>query len=123
MKTKWFPIALICCFSLLFCTQCRKETTCDAIVKVYFSSNGIDAEEPASGAWVTIGDNDNYADFAKASGNADGEGIFKHTFKYEAALEVVATGSKDNVEYAGSGQIKLIAGEAVEIIVLMIPVG
>lgn len=127
MKTRLFIPIVICLFSLLLCTQCKKDTTCKAIVHVYFSSNGIDADEPAAGAYVAIGQNANYADFAKAEGNANEQGVFEHTFLYEASLEVRATASRVGVDgmpipYAGTTQIKLEAGETTEVDLLIIPI-
>lgn len=130
MKIRIFLPIVICFFALMVCTQCKKDTSCKAIVHVYFSNNGIDAEDPAPGAFVTIGQNANYADFAKAEGVANELGIFEHTFLYEASLEVVANGVRivyindDPVEVAHSGstQIKLEPGETTEVDLLIIPV-
>ncbi|HHU46565.1 MAG TPA: hypothetical protein P5134_03580 [Bacteroidales bacterium] len=126
MKTRLFIPIVICLFSLFLCTQCKKDKSCKAIIHVYFSNNGIDAEEPAAGAYVAIGQNANYADFAKAEGYTNEQGIFEHSFLYEASLEVYATSSKDvgdvPIMYAGATQIKLEAGETTEIDLLIIPV-
>jgi len=131
MKTRIFIPIVICLFALAVCTQCKKDTTCKAIIHVYFSNNGIDAEEVAPGAYVTIGQNDNYAEFAKAEGAANDLGVFEHTFLYESSLEVIATATRSvyindsvstPVPYAGSTQIKLEAGETTEIDLLMIPI-
>jgi len=130
MKIKIFIPIIISFFALTVCTQCKKDMTCKALIHVYYSNNGIDAEEIAPGAYVIIGQNANYAEFAKAEGSTNEHGVFEHTFLYEASLEVVATGVRTiyvnddplEVPYSGTTQIKLEPGETTEIDLLMIPV-
>ena len=63
------------------------------------------------------------ADFAKAEGYTDQNGVFTHTFKYEALLDVEAVYDSswidtNNIQhrdyYVGTGRVKLEPGEAVE---------
>ena len=67
---------------LALCVQCKKEPVCDLILHVHRTSTGIDTLDAVPHAFVQIGLEDNYADFAKAEGYTDGYGIFSHTFKY-----------------------------------------
>ena len=110
------------CFVTLF-TQCKKEPVCDLVLHVHKTTTGIDTADALPNCFVRIGLEDNYADFAKAEGYTDKNGVFTHTFKYEALLDVEAVydntyTDENNIEhrdyYIGTGRVKLEPGEAVE---------
>lgn len=126
-----FSVVLLLCVScVLLVSQCKKDTICHAKIKAYYSENGIDILEPAANAYVRIGTNTNYADFARAEGYTDADGVFTWDFKYEASLDVVAENSRElwinenesvQATYRGSSQIKLVPGETVEVTILLLP--
>ncbi|MCQ2286079.1 MAG: hypothetical protein MJZ76_04310 [Bacteroidales bacterium] len=129
MKKLYSLPVFILMFALL-AVSCKKDTACGALIRVYFSENGIDAQEAAAGAHVLIGTNANYADFAKAEGYTNGEGVFEYEFKYEASLDVVVETTRPffvddstmvDMPYKGTSQIKLEPGETVEVNVLILP--
>lgn len=113
---------------LAVCTQCKKEPVCEAIIHVHKTLTGLDTADAVPNCYVTIGQDDSYAEFAKAEGYTDANGIFSHTFRYEALLDVVATYSntyvnENNQEIyehgTGANRIKLVPGEVAEIVVLI----
>lgn len=129
MKKVFATLYVLCIVSLLLiCTQCKKEPVCEAVVRVHKTLTGLDTAAAVPQCHVAIGTNDSYADYAKAEGYTDANGIFRHTFPHEALLDVVATynhtytDENDNeVTETGSGmgRIKLVPGETVEIVVLI----
>jgi len=127
-KISYLPILIL----LILCcaVSCKKDRSCGTLIRVYYSENGQDAEEPAANALVQIGTNANYADFAKAEGYTDGEGVFEWTFKYEASLDILVTTTRPyfvndstmvDMPYKGTSQVKLEPGETVEVTVLVLP--
>ncbi|MBP5710805.1 MAG: hypothetical protein J6W84_07515 [Bacteroidales bacterium] len=127
-KFFYFPIFVI--MIVVLAVACKKDTSCGALIRVYFSENGQDAEEPATDALVQIGTNANYAEFAKAEGYTNSDGIFEWTFKYEASLDIVVTTTRPffindstmvDMPYKGTSQVKLEPGETVEVTVLVLP--
>lgn len=103
-------------------TQCAKDTACKAVIKVYYSDNGIDTGQVAANCQVEIGTSSNFASYAQAVGTTDNNGVFEHTFKYEAVLPVIATITKpDGMIYYGSTQIALKPGETVTQPLLILP--
>ncbi len=119
------------CTLLVLCNQCKKEETCDVIIRVHRTTTGIDQGEPVPNAFVQIGLEDNYADFAKAEGYTDANGVFSHTFQYESLLGVAVTydytllDTNGRVVFeehlAGADKVKLEPGEAVEKVILVSP--
>lgn len=111
-------------------SQCKKEPVCELVLRVHTTTTGIDTAAPLPKAYVRIGLEDNYADFAKAEGYTDENGVFTHTFKYEALLDVVVTYDStyyiDEVYYHdafyGTGRVKLIPDETVDQVILVTPV-
>lgn len=123
---------------LLLCTQCKKEPVCDLVLRVHKTTMGIDTADALPRAFVRIGLEDNYADFAKAEGYTDENGVFTHTFKYEALLDVIITYDTTyytyyNVDeetidsvyhheaYYGTGRVKLVPDETVDQVILVTP--
>ena len=113
---------------LTFCVQCKKEPVCELVLRVHKTNTGIDTADVLPNAYVRVGLEDNYADFAKAEGYTDKNGVFTHTFKYEALLEVAGTYdstyfNSDSVMvrdyYLGSGRVKLEPGETVDQVILV----
>ena len=111
-------------------TQCKKEPVCELVLRVHTTTTGVDTAGPLAGAYVRIGLEDNYADFAKAEGYTDKNGVFTHTFKYEALLDVVVSYDStyyiDDVpireQYYGAGRVKLGPDETVDQVILVTPV-
>lgn len=111
-------------------TQCKKEPVCELVLRVHTTTTGVDTAGPLAGAYVRIGLEDNYADFAKAEGYTDKNGVFTHTFKYEALLDVVVSYDStyyiDDVpireQYYGAGRVKLVPDETVDQVILVTPV-
>ena len=113
---------------LTFCVQCKKEPVCELVLRVHKTNTGIDTADVLPNAYVRVGLEDNYADFAKAEGYTDKNGVFTHTFKYETLLEVAVTYdstyfNSDSVMvrdyYLGSGRVKLEPGETVDQVILV----
>jgi len=104
-------------------TQCKKEPVCDLVLHVHKTTTGIDTADALPHCLVNVGLEDNYADFAKAEGYTDQNGVFTHTFKYEALLDVMAVYDSTWVDtndiqhrdyFVGTGRVKLEPGETVE---------
>jgi len=119
------------CTLLVFCVQCKKDETCGVIIRVHRTTTGIDTGAVVPNAYVKIGLEENYADFAKAEGYTDVNGVFTHTFQYEALLgvavtcEIIELDTAGNVVFqenlAGADKVKLEPGEAVEKVILVSP--
>ena len=123
---------------LIAFTQCKKEPVCELVLRVHTTTTGVDTAGPLPRAFVRIGLEDNYADFAKAEGYTDDNGVFMHTFKYEALLDVMITYDStyytyftvdDHLDsvyhhdaYYGTGRVKLVPDETVDQIILVAPV-
>lgn len=119
-------------------TQCKKEPVCELVLRVHTTTTGADTADALPMAYVRIGLEDNYADFAKAEGYTDANGVFTHTFKYEALLDVIVTYDstyytyytvEDHLDsvyhhdaYYGTGRVKLIPDETVDQLILVTPV-
>ena len=116
---------------LIAFTQCKKEPVCELVLRVHKTTTGLDTAEALPGAFVRIGLNDNYADFAKAEGYADANGVFAHTFKYEALLDVEISGEstytteeqgatvEHHDNYYGKSRIMLVPDETVDQVILV----
>ena len=61
---------------LTFCVQCKKEPVCELVLRVHKTNTGIDTADVLPNAYVRVGLEDNYADFAKAEGYTDKNGVF-----------------------------------------------
>ena len=127
---------------LVVFAQCKKESVCELVLRVHTTTTGIDTAGPLPRAYVRVGLEDNYADFAKAEGYTDANGVFAHTFKYEALLDVVITYDSTYYTYFtvgegndayldsvyhhdafyGTGRVKLIPDETVDQLILVTPV-
>ena len=116
-------VALVVLFA-----QCKKEPVCDLVLHVHKTTTGIDTADAVGHCYVRIGLEDNYADFAKAEGYTDNNGVFTHTFQYEALLDVEAvydstyTDTNDVTHrdyFVGAGRVKLEPDETVESYILV----
>ena len=123
MKKIRFILPLLAAIVLTIAfAQCTKDMKCKAVIKVYYSETGIDTGQVAANVQVEIGTNSNFAQFAQATGTTDDQGVFEHTFDYEAVLPVVASITKpDGRMYYGSTQIALKPGETVVQPLLILP--
>ncbi len=117
----FYALAALCLVTLF--TQCKKEPVCDLVLHVHKTTTGIDTADALPHCLVNVGLEDNYADFAKAEGYTDQNGVFTHTFKYEALLDVMAVYDSTWVDtndiqhrdyFVGTGRVKLEPGETVE---------
>ncbi|MBO4646307.1 MAG: hypothetical protein J5642_07325 [Bacteroidales bacterium] len=138
MKKFVFACYVLVATALLLCfTQCKKEPVCDMVLHVHKTVTGLDTADALHHCFVQVGLEDNYADFAKAEGYTDQNGVFTHTFKYEALLDISAVYDStyyvynydENHEvtdstlvrdyFVGSGRVKLEPGETVEQYILV----
>lgn len=126
---KIFGLLLIPALFLVVClTGCDKEITYKVRITCCYSETGIDTGDVVSDCYVNIGE-ENYADYAKASGVTNENGIFEHQFMHEALLTVRAHRDttyvgEDGVEnsmttHVGIGQVKLLPNEVVEQTILL----
>lgn len=124
----------IACYALLavglmmLFAQCEKEPVCDMVLHVHKTTTGIDTADALPNCFIRVGLEDNYADFAKTEGYTDVNGVFSHTFQYEALLDVEAVYDNTYLDenemahrdyFVGSGRVKLEPGETVEQYILM----
>jgi hypothetical protein len=126
MKKVPFLIPILASIVLLFfASQCKKDTICKVRIICNYSENGIDTGDLVKNCFVEIG-KDNYADFAQDTGRTNALGVYETEFQYEALLDVSATSividtNMNETDYLGSGQVKLIPGETVEKVILLMP--
>lgn len=122
------PVLVSFCLIALF-TQCEKNHDCNMKITCNFSSNGIDTGAVAPNVHIVVG-KEEYADYARADGYTNSNGVFEHTFPYPALLDVIATyadttfDEEGNVTavkyYTGGAQIQVNAGETSEKTILMV---
>ncbi len=136
MKKSLFFIPVIALVILLTMTQCKKNYNCGLKVICNYTTTGLDTGKVVPGANLEI-----YPG-AVASGRivhpaiengkkgvTDENGVYEHTYPYEALLNIAATYvdtvKDDNGQvigvnnYRGSSQVKLQEGQTVEKVVLM----
>jgi len=115
MKTLILKIIAILIISSLFIvlTQCKKDKSCKAVVTVKYYH---DTTMVVDNAEIQIKKGD-----VKAEGFTNANGIFEHTFKYEAILDIFAekdTTSPDNPVVSppltGAAVIRLQPGKTIE---------
>lgn len=119
------PLVAAVVMAFLF-TTCEKDTTCKARVVCYFTETGLDTLGPADSAIVAFG-KVTFADFAIDTGITDKYGVYETSFRYESTLDINAIcivkdsvdGFEVEYEYIGKSDIKLIPGETVEKVVLL----
>lgn len=122
------PIVISVCLVVFF-SQCKKDHDCKMKITCNFSSNGIDTGKVASKVFIKVG-KDEYADYAKATGYTNTNGVFEHTFPYPALLDIVATYSDTTFDengdvtaiknYTGGAQVQVNDGETTEKTILMV---
>lgn len=128
MKKSLILIPFLAVVLLLAFTQCKKDYNCGLKIICNYTTNGTDTGAVVPGATLTIYPN------AVTSGRTvhpaiengkdavtDDNGIYEHTYPYEALLTVTAdyTDTVTHKNYHGTAQIKLQEGEVVEKTVLM----
>lgn len=128
-KIKFLIPVLVSALLVVFFTQCEKDHSCKMKITCNFSSNGIDTGDVASKVHIIVGKQE-YADYAKADGYTDKNGVFEHTFPYPALLDVIATYADTTFDedgniteiknYTGGAQIQVNAGETTEKTILMV---
>ena len=135
---------MICFIVVILFGKCYKEPTYEALIKCYYSENGVDKGAPAPGCIINIGDKDAYLVYPNWVSDtmlrkdviADATGQYKTTFRYEALLEVRAKIDSIRMEYVeeadtsyfkevpvpyfGKGKLKLVQNEVTTLEVLLI---
>ena len=130
MKKSLFFIPVIALVILLTMTQCKKNYNCGLKVICNFTTTGLDTGKAVAGANLEIypgavasGRTVHPAIESGKKGVTDENGIYEHTYPYEALLNISATYTdttgNTNVRYRGSAQVKLQEGQTVEKVVLM----
>lgn len=128
MKKSLFLIPIIAVVILLTMTQCKKNYNCGMKVECRFTTTGLDTGKAVAGATLDIypgaiapGRTVHPAIEGGRSGVTDKNGIYEHTYPYEALLNITATytDTVEHVDYRGTAQIKLQEGETVEKVILM----
>ncbi|MDL2297133.1 hypothetical protein LJC68_09250 [Bacteroidales bacterium OttesenSCG-928-B11] len=121
------PLVAIVTMIFLF-TTCKKETDCKARVICRYTTTGLDTLDVVDSVLIVFG-KETFAEFAQDSGITDANGVYETVFRYEALLDLNAfCTKKDSVDgeeiitdYIGKGEIKLVPGETVEKVLLMMP--
>lgn len=129
---KKFKFLILACVSVLLVvtfSQCEKDHSCKMKITCNFSSTGVDTGAVAPNVYIVVG-KDTYADYARAEGYTNKNGVFEHTFPYPALLDVIAMYSdttwdeEGNItairNYTGGAQIQVNAGETSEKTILMV---
>ena len=136
MKKSLFFIPVIALVILLTMTQCKKNYNCGLKIICKYTTTGLDTGKAVAGANLEIypgavasGRTVHQAIENGKVGVTNENGIYEHTYPYEALLNISAT-SVDTVKddngnvigvnnYRGSAQVKLQEGQTVEKVVLM----
>jgi hypothetical protein len=135
MKKSLFFIPVIALVILLTMTQCKKDYNCGLKVVCYYTTTGLDTGKTVAGANLDIypgsvasGRTVHPAIEAGRKGVTDKNGVYEHTYPYEALLNISATftdtvvtetGYTEIRNYRGTAQVKLQEGQTVEKAVLM----
>lgn len=128
MKKSLILIPFIAVVLMLTLTQCKKNYTCGIKVTCNLTTNGTDTGAVVPGAKlviypnaVTSGRTVHTAIESAKNATANENGVYEHTYPYEALLTVTAdyTNPETNKNYHGTTQIKLQEGEVIEKTVLM----
>lgn len=119
---------MACLMAVLF-SQCEKDHSCKMKITCNLSNNGIDTDAVVPNAYIIVG-KEEYADYAKAQGLTNENGVFEHTFPYPALLDVVAAyadttfdenGTVTEIKYyTGGAQVQVNANETTEKTILMV---
>ena len=135
MKKSLFFIPVIALVILLTMTQCKKNYSCGLKITCNYTTTGLDTGEAVANAiWeiypgaVASGRTVHPAIEQYKDTVTDDNGVYEHTYPYEALLNISAT-KVDSVKdesgnitvknYRGSAQVKLQEGQTVEKVVLM----
>ncbi len=114
----------------VFCfTQCKKNHDCTMHIECYYSDNGLDTGAICSNAHIVVGKPE-YADYARADGYTNNQGVFEHIFPYPALLDVVANKADTTWDeegnivevkyYTGAAQVQVNDGETTSKTILMV---
>ncbi|MCR4964675.1 MAG: hypothetical protein K6A41_03370 [Bacteroidales bacterium] len=129
-KIRIFIPILLAVIAVFTFSQCKKNHDCTMHLECYYSDNGIDTGDVCSNVHIVVG-KEEYADYARADGYTDANGVFEHIFPYPALLDVVATkadtiwNEEDStvVEvkyYTGAAQVQVNDGETTSKTILMV---
>lgn len=130
MKKSLFLIPVLALVLIFSLTQCKKNYNCGLKVICHFTTTGIDTGNVVSNATLTIYPNAITAGRTVHPAIEQGKdavtndnGVYEHTYPYEALLNVTATyrDTVENKEYVGNTQIKLQEGQVIEKVILMSP--
>lgn len=135
MKKSLLLIPVIALFLLIVMTQCKKNYDCGLRVECRYTTTGIDTGNVVSGAELEIypgavasGRTVHPAIVNGKQGVTNANGIYEHTYPYEALLNISAThidsvenedGQMEYKSYRGTAQVKLLEGQTVEKVILM----
>ena len=136
MKKSLFFIPVIALVILLTMTQCKKNYNCGLKVICNYTTTGLDTGKVVPGAKLEIypgavasGRTVHPAIESGKKGVTDENGVYEHTYPYEALLNIAATyvdtvknesGQVTEIKnFRGSAQVKLQEGQTVEKVVLM----
>ncbi len=135
MKKSLFFIPIVALVILLTMTQCKKNYNCGLKVVCYFTTTGLDTGKTVAGATLEIypgavasGRTVHPAIEEGKKGVTNKNGVYEHTYPYEALLNISATftdtvvtetGNMQINNYRGTAQVKLQEGQTVEKAVLM----
>ena len=122
------PILVAAIVAFAF-SQCKKSHDCTMHIECYYSNNGIDTGAVCPNAHIVVGKAE-YADYARADGYTNIQGIFEHIFPYPALLDVVANKADttwdeegnivDVKYYTGAAQVQVNDGETTSKTILMV---
>ena len=128
MKKSLLLIPVVALLLLFTMTQCKKNYNCGLKVVCYYTTTGLDTGAIVPGATLEIypgavasGRTVHQAIEDGRHGVTNKQGVYEHTYPYEALLNISATytDTVDNKNYRGTAQVKLLEGQTVEKVVLM----
>jgi len=129
-KIRIFIPILLAAVAVFCFVKCERNHDCTMHLECYYSDNGIDTGDVCSNVHIVVG-KEEYADYARADGYTDANGVFEHIFPYPALLDVVATKADTiwNEEdstitevkyYTGAAQVQVNDGETTSKTILMV---
>jgi hypothetical protein len=128
-KLKFLIPILLAAFVALGFSQCKKNHDCTMHIECYYSNNGIDTGEVCPNVHIVVG-KEEYADYARADGYTNANGVFEHIFPYPALLDVVASKADTTLDeegniveikyYTGAAQVQVNDGETTSKTILMV---
>ena len=130
MKKIRFIIPILVAGIMIFAfSQCKKNHDCTMHIECYYSDNGIDTGAVCPKVHIVVGKPE-YADYARADGYTNSNGVFEHVFPYPALLDVVASKADTTYDeegniadvkyYTGAAQVQVNDGETTSKTILMV---